>query len=236
MNDAGALLGAILKKPDEFTPWLMVADWLQEQDDPEGHARAELLRLRVQWAQATNARNKKKAETRAKTLIKQRPALIGALEPLLAEKFQVLAAPSALAIFLLADYAPVEPQPLAAGTVWEGALRQSQYSFPTILRLRTRTGNKFEGDMTEDFSSMYRAKVDGTFHFRGVIAGAHIAFVTWKLEGAAAGPGLYQFRVSKQKRWTGTWAVGAGTWNGTMWLKPQQGKDEPHDKSKKSAR
>ena len=47
-----------------------------------------------------------------------------------------------------------------------------------------------------------------------------VAFVTYQMEGAAAGPGLYQFCISRRKRWTGTWAVGEAR-NGKMWLKPQ---------------
>jgi uncharacterized protein (TIGR02996 family) len=221
MNEAGALLACILKQPNDHTPWLVLADWLQEQGDPDSVVRAELLRLRTEWANAaTPISRQRKAEKRALAVLKEKPALIGPLQPLLPLKFRVLASPSALALFLLADYASGAPDHLTAGTTWEGELLQPPYAFPTTLRLCTRDGNRFEGDMTEDFAAMYGMPVDGTFYFRGVVVGEHVAFVTLRIEGAGSGPGLYQFRVNHQKRWTGTWEVGA--WKGTMWLKPKR--------------
>ncbi len=47
MNDGDALLRAILVQPDEDTPRLVYADWLQENGEPE---RAEYIRLQVQLA------------------------------------------------------------------------------------------------------------------------------------------------------------------------------------------
>ncbi len=41
-----ALLAAIIAHPDEDTPRLMYADWLQENDD---EARAEFIRLHIEW-------------------------------------------------------------------------------------------------------------------------------------------------------------------------------------------
>jgi hypothetical protein len=100
-------------------------------------------------------------------------------------------------------------------------LKQHPYGFPTTLQISKRDGNRFEGEMKQNFRVMYRAAVSGTFHLRGAVVGAHVAFVTWKMEGAAAGPGLYQFRINEENRWTGTWAVHAGDWNGKMWLEPK---------------
>ena len=42
MNTLDALLAGIVADPLEETRWLVLADWLQENDDPR---RAELLRL-----------------------------------------------------------------------------------------------------------------------------------------------------------------------------------------------
>ncbi|MCE9567743.1 MAG: SUMF1/EgtB/PvdO family nonheme iron enzyme [Planctomycetes bacterium] len=42
MTDLEALLGGIVKEPTEETRWLVLADWLEENDDPR---RGELLRL-----------------------------------------------------------------------------------------------------------------------------------------------------------------------------------------------
>src|SRR3954468_16567623 len=42
MSDESALLAAILAHPDEDTPRLMYADWLQENGQPE---RAEFIRI-----------------------------------------------------------------------------------------------------------------------------------------------------------------------------------------------
>src|SRR5688500_9046788 len=41
-----ALRAAIIAHPDEDTPRLMYADWLQENGDP---ARAEFVRLHIEW-------------------------------------------------------------------------------------------------------------------------------------------------------------------------------------------
>ena len=221
MNDVGALLTCVLDQPNDLTALLVLADWLEEQGDPDSLARAELLRLRAQWAGAAgNSSPRRKADKRATDILKERPALIGPLKPLLPHKFRVLAEPS-LALFLVADYVSISGDPWTPDTTWKGELKQPPYTFPTTLRIIKRDGNRFEGNMTENFRSMYRSAVRGTFHFRGAVAGAHVAFVTWRMEGAASGPGLYQFRVGEQKRWTGTWAVGTGDWNGKMWLEPK---------------
>jgi uncharacterized protein (TIGR02996 family) len=242
MNQVGALLTCVLERPEDLPALLVLADWLEEQGDPSSLARAELLRLRAQWAGAAGDSSlQRQADRRATAILKERPTLIGPLKTLLPQKFRVLAAPS-LALFLVADYASVGGDPLAPGTTWEGKLKQSRYAFPTTLRLVKRDGNRFEGDMRQDFRVMYRSAVAGTFHFRGVVVGAHVAFVTWRMEGAASGPGLYQFRLGEQNRWTGTWAVGAGDWNGKMWLKPkpptidEEADAEPVNKSRRTRR
>lgn len=47
MTDGNALLAAILAYPDEDTPRLMYADWLQENDQPD---RAEFIRVQIELA------------------------------------------------------------------------------------------------------------------------------------------------------------------------------------------
>jgi uncharacterized protein (TIGR02996 family) len=50
MSDEKALLAAILANPDEDTPRLAYADWLQEHGDESGLARAEFIRLQCELA------------------------------------------------------------------------------------------------------------------------------------------------------------------------------------------
>lgn len=47
MNDGAALLAAVLREPDEDTPRLVFADWLDEHDEP---ARAEFIRVQCEIA------------------------------------------------------------------------------------------------------------------------------------------------------------------------------------------
>ncbi len=47
MNQADAFLQAISEKPDDDTPRLVYADWLDEHGDP---ARAEFIRVQCQLA------------------------------------------------------------------------------------------------------------------------------------------------------------------------------------------
>src|SRR5215203_2415404 len=52
MSDESALLAAILANPDEDTPRLVYADWLQENGQPE---RAEFIRLQIERERLTPA-------------------------------------------------------------------------------------------------------------------------------------------------------------------------------------
>lgn len=45
MNELDALLAGIVSEPGEETRWLVLADWLEEHDDPR---KGELLRLHRQ--------------------------------------------------------------------------------------------------------------------------------------------------------------------------------------------
>jgi uncharacterized protein (TIGR02996 family) len=220
MNDCLPLLEAVLDQPDDPGRYLVLADWLEEQGALAAPERAALLRLQADWATALgDAERQQQLEAEAREALAAQPELAAPLRPLLEVQFPVLSARPALPLFLLAGVAPVVDRRLAAGTVWEGQLHQGPHAFPTTLRLRKREGNAFEGDMTEDFTSLYGTHTTGRFYFRGSIAGvSHVAFVTYRITGAGAGPGLYQFRLSRRGRLNGTWQL-IPEWGGRMWLK-----------------
>jgi uncharacterized protein (TIGR02996 family) len=48
MDDRAALMAGIVANPDEDTPRLALADWLQEHGDEHDRARAEFIRLQIQ--------------------------------------------------------------------------------------------------------------------------------------------------------------------------------------------
>jgi uncharacterized protein (TIGR02996 family) len=66
-----ALLAAIIAHPDEDTPRLMYADWLQEHDRPE---RAEFIRLSIRLANLRHG--DPKFETDEARLLEQFQALV----------------------------------------------------------------------------------------------------------------------------------------------------------------
>jgi uncharacterized protein (TIGR02996 family) len=220
VNQADGLLAAVLERPADQAGWLVLADWLEEQGDPASLARAELLRLQVERNLPVNdPLRQQQADQRAAEVLAAHRGLVGAMQPLLRASFPVLAAPTALAMFLLAEQTSAIEGPLAAGTTWEGELQQRPYAFPTTLRLRRRQGNLFQGDMVEDFSSLHAPGVLGTFDFRGVVAGrAHVAFVTYRTRTAGICPGLYQLQLSRLGRLSGTWWVPGWSMRGRMWL------------------
>ncbi len=45
MDHAAAFLEDIVAHPDDDAPRLVYADWLEDQDDPAGRARADLIRV-----------------------------------------------------------------------------------------------------------------------------------------------------------------------------------------------
>lgn len=71
MDERRALMAAILANPDEDTPRLVFADWLQEHGDEHDRARAEFIRLQIKAARAQYADDRRKAEGRAETLRKR---------------------------------------------------------------------------------------------------------------------------------------------------------------------
>ncbi|MBY0458399.1 MAG: TIGR02996 domain-containing protein [Gemmataceae bacterium] len=69
MSDEPALLAAILANPDEDTPRLAYADWLDEYADTLGRARAEFIRLQIEAAAGiATPQRRKRVETRCAEL------------------------------------------------------------------------------------------------------------------------------------------------------------------------
>ncbi len=71
MTDHDALLASILSHPDEDTPRLAYADWLQENDDPD---RGEFIRLEVELAHTPPSTEEN--ERRRQLLLSRRAELL----------------------------------------------------------------------------------------------------------------------------------------------------------------
>jgi uncharacterized protein (TIGR02996 family) len=69
MSDGDALLAAILAEPDEDTPRLAYADWLDEVGDEVGQARAELIRVQIELARMPPGVRNLNLEAREKRLL-----------------------------------------------------------------------------------------------------------------------------------------------------------------------
>jgi uncharacterized protein (TIGR02996 family) len=59
VDDRRALMAAILAHPDEDTPRLALADWLQEHGDKHDQARAEFIRLQIRLANTPTGKARK---------------------------------------------------------------------------------------------------------------------------------------------------------------------------------
>jgi uncharacterized protein (TIGR02996 family) len=71
MDDRRALMAAIVANPDEDTPRLALADWLQEHGDTHDQARAEFIRLQCGLpVQGTKGKSKRSLESRANAIEK----------------------------------------------------------------------------------------------------------------------------------------------------------------------
>ena len=57
MNEWQALMFAVCENPDDDTPRLVLADWLEENGEPE---RAQFIRLQIQLARGTYPPNERK--------------------------------------------------------------------------------------------------------------------------------------------------------------------------------
>ena len=66
MNERDALLKAVCDNPDDDTPRLVFADWLDEHDEPD---RAEFIRLQIEIAGLPDGKKKTKLRTREKKLL-----------------------------------------------------------------------------------------------------------------------------------------------------------------------
>src|SRR5262245_546389 len=76
MDDRRALMAACIANPDEDTPRLALADWLQEHGDNHDQARAEFIRLQIQAAGLPEGDAARTAvEATAKTLEEQHRAV-----------------------------------------------------------------------------------------------------------------------------------------------------------------
>ena len=71
MDDRRALMAAIIANPDEDTPRLALADWLQEHGDEHDRARAEFIRLQIR-AESLPVGNEQKACTAAATELERK--------------------------------------------------------------------------------------------------------------------------------------------------------------------
>jgi uncharacterized protein (TIGR02996 family) len=66
VNERDALLKAVCDNPDDDTPRLVFADWLQEHGDED---RAEFIRLQIELAALPEGKKKQKAQAREKELL-----------------------------------------------------------------------------------------------------------------------------------------------------------------------
>jgi uncharacterized protein (TIGR02996 family) len=223
MNHADGLLASILERPSDPTPWLVTSDWLEEQGDPANAARAELFRVQARRVRTRKGSARQRdLDVRAAEVLTACPEVAGPLQPLLDRGFPVLSARSAVAIFLMADQTSVVAGRFAAGSVWVGEQMAGHIACPTTVYFRKRQGNRFSGDMDEDFSTLFGQGSRGVSRFHGaVVAGSHVAFVTWKMTGDSDGPALYQLRLKSRRRLTGTWQVWTSR-SDKMWLKQKE--------------
>jgi len=223
MNHADGLLASILERPSDFASWLVTSDWLEEQGDPASAVRAELFRLQAGRIRTSKGSARQRdLDVRAAEILTAYPELAGPLQPLLDREFPVLSARSAVAIFLMADQTSVVADPFAAGSTWVGEQKAGHIACPTIVYFRERQGNRFSGNMDEDFSDLSGRRSRGVSWFHGAVAaGSHVAFVTWKMTGDSAGPALYQLGLNSQLQLTGTWEVWTSR-RDSMWLKQKK--------------
>lgn len=71
MDDRRALMAAIIANPEEDTPRLVLADWLQEHGKKHDQARAEFIRLQVQAEKLPKGAERKKLDQSAIKLEKK---------------------------------------------------------------------------------------------------------------------------------------------------------------------
>jgi uncharacterized protein (TIGR02996 family) len=209
MNPADDLLRAILLAPEDAERRLVYADWLEEQGDPASLARAELLRLQVEYDRLGEGDPQRlPLHGRAQDLLTAHPGLVGSLERAIGEGLTLLETGPALVPFLGAARASADEASMPAGSVWAGLLGQDSYRFPTTFRVTRRQGNVLWARMTQDFASRYGVTMLGHFNLSGVLLlGRWLAFVSTGGTGPILYPGLYQGELRHAGWLIGTWLV-----------------------------
>jgi uncharacterized protein (TIGR02996 family) len=217
MTDADRLLDDIAAEPADPAARLVLADWLEEQGGPVNAARARLLRWQVEWEQLSpRDRRRRDLEQAATEVLGEFPPLAGPLAGVADASLPLLAMELALVAFLTAEVAAPSQDDLGAGSTWEGELSQDGRTFPTKLRVTSRTGNAFTGELELDFGYGH-----GHFSFEGVLLAGRLVFlVTDKLAGAVTYPGLYTAELhTHQGTLEGTWRVPSYSQQGPFCLR-----------------
>jgi uncharacterized protein (TIGR02996 family) len=225
MSEAGRLLLGILHDREDEMLRLVFADWLEERGDEPNRARAELVRLQVERGQADSGA-REGLDRQAMAIVKAHRGLLGPLKPLARSRggysATAILTVHTLPVFLGAPLADAADGPLAAGSRWEGRLRQDPHSLPTTMRLLKRRHNHVEGEMVEDFTAMYGMDTRATFLFRGVVVGRdHLLFVTYNADPVGVWPGLYDLGLGRGGWLTGAWWVPSYGMSGQMQLRHQ---------------
>jgi uncharacterized protein (TIGR02996 family) len=71
VDERRALIAAIIANPDEDTPRLALADWLQEHGDEHDRARAECIRLQIRAERLPPSAERKRADSDANKLARK---------------------------------------------------------------------------------------------------------------------------------------------------------------------
>lgn len=213
MGDADAFARAILADPADEAPWLVFADWLDERDDPRG----PFVRRYRAWAKLS-PRNRAypKHEVELFRLLAHCPAPAPILRGLRGAIWSPFSDPVAVLLFLNPGQTE-PPDPPALPPTLRGVLQQYRYRFPTVLTVRSWTGHFFRGRLREDLGAMHGLGARGTFSVRGVAFAGHVAFVTSKVSGLVATPGLYSARITEEGV-VGQWRVARTSMRGTFQL------------------
>jgi uncharacterized protein (TIGR02996 family) len=201
-------LNAICLQPREWTPRLVYADWLDERGAPGDAARAELLRLQWAWAKTrVGSGRRAELEGRAREVLRQNRGVVGRL-PRVFRALPPLSLKAALPAFLYGTGpARPDPGPLPAGSAWQGVLHQGDRRIPTTMTVTKRDGPRVRGRLDEDFASLHGPGSFGRFSLEGVFAGGRLlTFVTGKISGPVAVPGLYVAWLGDDQL-QGTWQV-----------------------------
>ncbi len=106
-----------------------------------------------------------------------------------------------------------EKDPLQVNTVWRGEIRQDNDSWPTVMIVRSRDGQKITGEVHFSASSGL-CKLS----FIGTVDGNIIAWMTDRIDGNVTYPGIYLARIHGTGI-AGTWHVPSARQFGRFTLK-----------------